>query len=162
MGRVVAKCCICKKEAPKESRITIGGKNYCISCGQNKQKESEEYKRLVGMICYYYRIPAPSGYMVKQLKNFKEVNNYTYSGMEYTLWYCREILNKEFDIKYGLAIIGYEYHNAEQYFLQQCNIENSIKNYEEKVKIIKVKHFKKTKNNNFLINIEDLIGGDDN
>ena len=96
--------------------------------------------------------------ILKQLKEYKEKFDYTYGGMSYCLWYITEILNKKLDVKYGVAIIKFEYENAKDYFNKQQSIRNSLNKplNNEVTKKVQIK-VKKT-NNNFLINLDKLGG----
>lgn len=102
--------------------------------------------------------------MLKQVKQYKDEFKYTYDGMTYTLWYCKAVLNKSFISKYGIAIIKFEYENAEQYFLQQQKIKNSVIDISNRVEptVIKYKS-NEHKQSNFLLDLDQLVkDGDGN
>ena len=81
--------------------------------------------------------------------------------MGYTLWYAKEILSKKFIVKYGVALIKYEYENAEQYYAQQTKIEQSADDIEPvKIKVVKHKNHV-NKSANLLFDIDDVIKGGD-
>ena len=151
-------CKGCNEKYPSDEMKVYSGKKYCQSCYNKKIQEQEEYKSLIETIKSYYDVDIPNGYLLKQIKTYKEEFNYTYAGMNYTLFYCKEIKNLKFDVKYGLGIVKYEYENAKQYFLHQQKIANSVKNmkHEEKIKRVKV-NIKKQQNKSFLLNIDELI-----
>jgi predicted adenine nucleotide alpha hydrolase (AANH) superfamily ATPase len=105
-----------------------------------------------------FNIERPTGLMLKQIKEYKTELDYNYAAMTYTLWYIKEITNKQFEEKYGIALIKYTYEEARRYFEQQQDIKNSIDNSEIKTKIIK-NNRKVTKSFNPLINLENIIKG---
>jgi hypothetical protein len=160
-----SKCKGCETLLEKEEKYIYSGKTYCKNCYDKLQKERENYNQLLETIMNYFEIQVIDGLMYKQIKEYKEQFNYNYTGMTYTLWYCKEILNKKFDRKYGIALVKYEYNNAKDYFIKQQQIQNSVMKIKEpvtrKVKINLEKVFKKN-SRNYLIDLENLIGGADN
>lgn len=157
--RGFSECKGCGITVLTEECIVSSGKKYCESCGKIKVQEAEDYKDLIKTICEYFEINAPSGLMTKHIKDYKAQYEYSYSGMNYTLWYCKEIKGIHFDIKYGLAILKYEYKNAEDYFLQQQKIQESVQingKIEEKVREVKIKS-KKQERKSSLIDLDKLI-----
>lgn len=88
--------------------------------------------------------------------------------MTYTLWYCKEILGKSFDIKYGIYIIEDYYNEARDFYIQQEKQKeqaDKISKLDIKTKIVNRKsvNMNKTKSSTSLINLGDLIeGGDSN
>lgn len=159
MAKGISTCKSCGKKIPTTEVMECSGKRYCIDCYNIKKQEGQEYKDLIKTICDYFEIEIPTGLIMKHVKEFKEQYNYTNGGMLYTLWYCKEVLNKQFDPKYGLAIIKYEYKNAENYYLQQLKIQESVQasaSLEEKVREVKIKS-KKNKRIPLLFNLDELI-----
>lgn len=120
-------CKSCGAKISKEEKLIISSKPYCKECGEKLQKESEEYKKLVEIICEYYQIQCCTGLMFKQIKEYKTQFEYTYNGMIYTLWYIKEIEKKSFsEIKFGVAYIKYYYEKAKDYYEQQSKISQSV------------------------------------
>lgn len=162
MGRK-AKCKECGIELEKENRYKYSNGYLCKICYDKKILEKVQRNTLIDTIMNYFNLKNIDGLILKQIKDYKKTYNYTYDGMTYTLWYCKEILKKDFNIKYGIAIIKYEYRNAENYFINQQNISNSLKKIKEpKVNNIKInlsKVFKKD-NNNFLIDLDKIAQED--
>ena len=123
------KCPVCESYNNKEVTIYYQNRYYCKICYENKTKESEDYKNLIKFICEIYEIDAPTGFMVTQIKNFKEQFNYTYKGMELTLDFFYNVkTNNTPEIEKGLGIIPYIYKEAKQFFIEKRNI---IKNLED-------------------------------
>ena len=127
-----------------------------MDCYNKKVEEHESYNQLLKTICEYFKIEIVTGLMLKQIKQYKTEFNYTYNGMIYTLWYVKEILNKNFITQYGVVLIKYEYENAENYYLQQSKIQESVEVGEEKIKYITIKKQPK-QITNFLIDIDKMI-----
>lgn len=154
----LSKCKDCGKELVKEDKYKYSNKTYCRGCYDKHIYENQMYNQLISNICKYFDIDKPTGLILKQIKEYKDKFDYTYSGIEYSLWYITQILNKSLELKYGIALVKYEYENAKEYFTKQQNIKKSIENNEIKikdvVKTIKIK--KKNKFKNFSINIDNL------
>lgn len=138
-----------------EQRYPYSNKSYCKKCYDFKVKEREQYNVLIKTICECFNIEKPTGLILKQIKDYKDKFNYIYSGMTYCLWYLKEILNSSFDVKYGIAIIKYQYENAKHYFESQQKINESVSHFEIKEVVKKVK-LSRNKPKQFIINLDDL------
>lgn len=161
-------CKGCGKKLQPNEKLIHSGKSYCDKCYEGVLRDAEEYKQLMKFICDNYEINKPTGLMLTQIKYLKNDLNYTYGGMAYTLWYCREILEKPLKVEYGVSLIKYYYEEAEKFYLQQEKISQQMikmKDVKLSTKVIKSnKIINKTKVNeskNSLINIENLIHGGD-
>lgn len=155
----LSKCKGCNKELDISERKILSNKTYCIECYDSKIREKENYDNLISWICNYFNNDRPNGLILKQIKEYKDTFQYTYGGIAYCLWYITSIKGVKLDIKYGIALVKFEYENSKNYFLQQQSISESVKNIEPPVKvtkIIKVKANRKS-NDKFLLNIDDLI-----
>lgn len=161
-------CKNCGVKMTKEEKMIYSNKSYCKECYDKLIYEKEEYKKLIDLICTYFKIEVPTGLIFKQIKDYKEQFGYNYAGMMYTLWFIKEIENKNFtEIKYGVALIKYNYEKAKAYFEQQSKIENSItEKPKEIIKTVTIKPIiNKNKKNEMLFNIESLFkreSGDNN
>ena len=86
--------------------------------------------------------------------------------MTYTLWYCKEILNKAFIKKYGVSLIKYNYDNAKNYYSQQEILKEQMDKLSDvkiKTKIAKSISVPSNKKSTSLINLDNLIkGGESN
>lgn len=89
-------CKSCGKKLQPEEKYTHASKTYCKKCHEKIERESIEYKQLIEFICNNYKLDKPTGYILKQIKEFKTEYEYSYAAMTYTLWYCKEVLNKSF------------------------------------------------------------------
>lgn len=163
MGRL-STCKNCNKKLQSEERYIHNSKTYCKECYQKNLRDSEEYKKLIEFICTYYEIKQPTGFMLKQIKDMKTEFNWTYSAMTYTLWYCKEILGKQLVEKYGVALIKHFYEEASNYYSQQEKIKEQIKqlnDVEVKTRIVKKHQNTPNKTNSLLINLDNLLKGDE-
>ena len=150
-------CKGCDKQLLPEEKYTYSNKAYCLVCYTKKFEEHESYTLLLKTICDYFNLDSCTGLMLKQIKQYKDEFTYSYDGMSYTLWYCKEILKKQFIEKYGIALLKYEYENAKKYFEQQSVIQQSTINQSEIIvkKVIKTNHTKHM--TNYLIDIDAVI-----
>lgn len=156
-------CKGCGKKLQPEEKHTHSSKTYCVDCFKKIERESTEYKQLIEFICENYGLERPTGFMLKQIKELKNEFNYSYASMTYTLWYCKEILNKGFIEKYGIALVKHYYEEAKDYYSQQERMKeqmDKIANVDVKTKVVK----KRTQQNNTnqsssLINLGNLLEG---
>lgn len=84
--------------------------------------------------------------------------------MTYTLWYCKEVLNKSFIEKYGISLIKYYYNEAKNYYSQQEKLKeqiNKLSDIKIKTKIVKKTSINSKKKSTSLIDLEDLLKGGD-
>ena len=156
IGRL-STCKNCGKSLTSEEKYVCSNKSYCIDCYNIKLAEKADYDNLIKMICEYFEIEVPTGMILKQIKNYKSEFGYTDSGIGYTLWYIKNILNGKFIVKYGIYQVKNEYHNAEQYFLSQQKISESAVEYKEISKTVKFQSKSKSKEKSFLIDINSLL-----
>lgn len=128
-------CKNCGKKLQSEEKHIHASKTYCEECYQKILRESDEYKQLIEFICVNYEIERPTGFMFKQIKDMKTDFGWSYAAMTYTLWYCKEILGKQLNEKYGVALVKHFYEEASDYYTQQEQIRNQM----EKLKDVEIK-----------------------
>lgn len=159
-----SKCKGCSIEITKEEKYIISGKGYCKTCHDEIQHEKENYKLLISTICEYFGIDKPTGLIIKQVKQYKDEFDFSNAGIGYTLWYLKEIKNKSFELKYGIALVKYHYEEAKQYFDQQQKISDSVITEKPEVKTREVKlninKVYKKNVNNYTIDLNELVGGE--
>jgi len=154
-------CKGCERKLKPEEKHIHNSKTYCNECYKKILRESTEYKQLIDFICTNYKIDKPTGFILKQIKELKEKFNYTYGGMTYTLWYCKEIKRKELLVKYGVSLIQYYYDEAANYYIQQEESKKQmekLKDVKLKTKIVKINN-QQEKNKIPLLDLNDLLGG---
>lgn len=157
MARLI-KCRGCDDKFEKEILKIISNKNYCPRCYKAILTEREHREELYSTIKEFYNIEFPTGWMLKQIKEFTEIRGYKLKGITLTLIYCKEQLNLRFDSKYGLAIIPNYYNSAKNYWLEKQKRalnHKDVKIQTEKIIIPKMSFENKYKKNK-LIDLEAL------
>lgn len=56
-----------------------------------------------------FHLDIPNGLIMKQIREYVDKYKYTYTGIQYCLWYMTSVKNKKMDIKYGIALVKFEY-----------------------------------------------------
>lgn len=126
MARKV-KCPECGTFNDKENTICHNSKYYCKVCYDNKMIEVQDYKNLIAYICELYQIDVPTGWMLKQIKDFKEQFKYTYRGIKTTLHYFYELQDgHDVDDSMGIGIVPFVYDEAKKYYIDKKAVKDSI------------------------------------
>lgn len=141
----LVKCFYCGKtfDAAQEPYTKPRANRYAhAACDQqanaNKTQEEKDYEALVEYIKQLFGTPNPRVW--KQLKEFKDVYNYTYSGMLKTLIWWFEIKHADIEkANGGIGIIPYVYDQALQYYYalylaQIANEDKDIEHYQVRVR----------------------------
>ena len=149
-------CKLCGTKLKKEEKYTFNNKTYCKNCYDKLIEESNQYKKLISSICSYFNINKPTGLILKQIKDYKNNFDFEYNWIMYCLWYITYICNKTLDIKFGIAMVKYEYENAKKYYYKQEQIKNSVINKKSKEIVKKVKITKNSNNAKILINLDEV------
>lgn len=163
MEKVVS-CKSCGKKLQPEDKFIHSSKTYCKDCYDKVVQEANDYKQLMEFICTNYEIESPTGLILKQIKDMKTNFGWSYAAMTYTLWYCKEIVEKPLIEKYGVYLIKNYYNEAKAYYLQQEKLKEQLeelKDIEIKTKVVKkvTKEDNSNKSNSSLIDLESLIRG---
>lgn len=151
MARKV-KCPECGTYNDKENTVYHNSKYYCKICFENKQKEAQDYKNLVAYICELYQIEAPTGWMLKQIKDYKEQFNFTYRGIKTTLHYFYEIQEgNSVEDSMGIGIVPFVYDEAKRFYIEKKAVKDSLKDCDleeigNRKKTIHINLEQKTKN----------------
>lgn len=157
----LALCKNCGEKLQPENKYMHASKSYCKKCYDKIIRDADEYKKLIEYICDNYQIEKPTGFIVKQIKDMKVEHGWTYAAMTYTLWYCKEILGKQFIVKYGVALIKHYYEEAEDYYTQQEKVKvqmEKMANVELTTKVVKQKIVKQNScNRGTLIDLGNLF-----
>lgn len=167
MARSV-KCKCCGKTLLPEERHKYENHYYCVECYPQVERNAKEYKQLMDYIFEIFHLEKANGLILSQIKRFRKDRKYPYAAMTYTLWYCKEILGKSFDEKYGIYMIEDYYNDACDFYLQQEKQKeraDKVSKADVKTKIVNKKsvNMNRTKSSTSLINLGDLIeGGDSN
>lgn len=128
--------------------VQIGKRYAHESCHQTeeeqKTKAEKDKEALEQYINFLLGTETLSIKVRKQLKDFREINHYTDSGMLKTLQYMYEIKhNNPEKMNGGIGIIGYTYNDAQNYYYKiwlanQKNENNDVSIYKPVVKEIRI------------------------
>jgi hypothetical protein len=129
MARLV-KCPYCENQLSKEESVEHKKKYYHSHCFEAWQKEKEHRQELIKYICELFGIVAPTGMMLKQIKDFQEDYKYKLKGMELALRYFHETLGNRVQSGSGIGIIPFVYEDAKNHYIKQQKIAESIQNIE--------------------------------
>ncbi|TWJ43133.1 hypothetical protein CHCC20441_3884 [Bacillus licheniformis] len=119
--------------------------------------EAEHRKELIKYICELYKIDAPTGMMLKQIKEFQEEYKYKLKGIKLTLRYFHETLGNPVREGDGLGIVPFIYEEAKADYLQKKAIEESVeeaKKHKQKESIVIIK--KQNRKNIKIVDISTL------
>ena len=107
---------------------------------QKKSKEEQDKIDLDNYIMQLFKIDYVDARIRKQIKQYREEYNYTYSGIRKALIYFYEVKGNPIEkANGGIGIVPYVYQNAYNYYLalwqaQQKNQDKVLTNYVPKVK----------------------------
>lgn len=115
-------------------KLTTSGKNYCPECIKKVKKEREDRANLYETIRVRFEMDAPSGFMMKQIKEYLE-RGYTLEGIRLTIEHVVKN-EKNFQLKGTLGFVPYFYEKAKaEYIKNKRQVENVKKFNREKVQI---------------------------
>lgn len=125
-------------------------------------KDDEERLELINVISSVYDIPYPTGFMLRQMKQFREDRNYSYGDQAKAILYSKNILNKVMKSNYGLGLIPYVIEDAKKYYADQERRMDDMegKEFQHASNVIKkldVKFDKDAKRKEKLFNMEDIL-----
>lgn len=120
------KCPECGTFNEKEEAIFHSGKYYCKICYENKKQSTEDYKNLIEYICTLFEIDAPNGWMLKQIKDFKDQFGYTYKGIKSTLYYFFDIQGNSINDCAGIGIVPFIYDEAKKFYIDKKSIKDNM------------------------------------
>lgn len=153
----------CNNKYPKDELVKIGQKNFCKPCAEKKEKENKDRETLYKTIQTVYKIPFPSGQMLKQIKTFTEERNYTLEGLTKTICYFVKVKKQQPVYNAGLAFIPFHYDNAIKYYSDLEERRKNSQNINIAVKTISIKP-RQYNNNEYLskklIKMEDILHDD--
>ncbi len=94
---------------------------------------------LFDYICEIFNIKQPTGFIFKQMKDFRgEGYNYTDIGMYYTLKYYYDILENKVIEGTGIGIIPYYYEKAKAHYKKVFDLEDAVNSFENKEQLVKI------------------------
>lgn len=130
------KCSVCGEyfDRDKIDFVLISPRKYVHkTCNYQKEKTKDEIdlEELESYIKKIYNNKNINPIIRKQIKDFREEYNFTYSGIRKTLIYLYEINKKPIEQNTGIALVPYYYDKAMKYYY---NIYLTEKNNKEKLK----------------------------
>jgi len=136
------KCPHCEKMMDKESAVPHQKRYYHEACLKDKQKSIDDRKDLIAYICELYRIDAPTGMMLKQIKEYETDFKYKLKGIELALRYFYETSENRPREGDGIGIVPFVYEKAKKHYMLKKNVEKSVreaagKEIEQKVVTVK-------------------------
>lgn len=132
MARLV-KCPYCEKQLSKEDAHEYKKKYYHMECFEAWRRDIEHRKELIDYILDLYRLDAPTGMMLKQIKEFQEDFKYKLKGIELALRYFHETLGNSVQEGSGLGIVPYIYEDAKRHYMMKMKVEQSMNNFESNI-----------------------------
>ena len=142
-------CIYCKQkfDRDKEPFVQVSNLRYAHKhCAEQHQVQKSQmdrdYEELVNYIENLFGVGYVSAKVAKQIRDFREMYNYTFSGMLGTLVYWYEIKKAPLDkANGGIGIVPYVYDQAKEYY-SKLNVANSqnatISNYRFKIREIEI------------------------
>lgn len=153
-------CKVCNNKFPKSQLTKFKSKNMCPECYKREEKLSQEKDDLCETIKQLYGLPYVMPGHLKQINQFKEQYNFSYTGMKLTLLYCKNVLNLEFSTSRGLGIIPYKYDEAKKDYLRKHQLSKQTKNANVVQTVKKIVTTVKTENTYLkskMIDLENMI-----
>lgn len=137
MAQNLITCQYCKEKLVKNEAKKRGTRSYyheeCLTKKEEqekqKKKEADDYKELIEYICTLYGIEAPTGMILKQIKEYKENLDFKYSGMLLSLKYFFEMNDGAVIEDAGVGIIPYIYEDAKKHYIMKKEVEKSLNDY---------------------------------
>ena len=148
MAHIVT-CVYCKQKFDRDKFpfIQVSQRRYAhqecsLSEDQKKNKEEQDRIDLENYILQLFKVDYIDVKIRKQIKQYREEYNYTYSGIRKALVYFYEVKGNSIEkANGGIGIVPYVYQQAYNYYLaiwqaQQKNQDKVLVNYVPKVKEI--------------------------
>lgn len=129
MGRQVI-CPYCKEKLDKDEAHPYKKRYYHEKCFNEWQAHSQHRKDLIAYICELHNLDAPTGMILKQIKEFENDYGYKLKGMELALRYFYETLGNPVREGDGIGIIPYVYEEAKKYYILRMKAQESAEENE--------------------------------
>lgn len=146
MAHIVT-CVYCKQRFDRDKFpfIQVSARRYAhqecsLTEEQKKSKEEQDKEALEQYIMQLFKTDYIDARVRKQIKQFREEYNYTYSGIRKALVYFFEVKGNSIEkANGGIGIVPYVYQNAYNYYLalwqaQQKNQDKVLTNYIPQIK----------------------------
>ena len=150
MAHIVT-CIYCKQKFDRDKfpYIQVSSRRYAhqecsLSEDQKKNKEEQDKIDLENYILKLFKVDYVDARIKKQIKQYREEYNYTYSGIHKALIYFYEIKGNSIEkANGGIGIVPYVYQHAYNYYLalwqaKQKNQDKVLVDYVPKVKEVTI------------------------
>jgi hypothetical protein len=124
------KCPYCQKSHDKETAVEYKKRYYHEECFETWRQDVENRKELIDYICQLYNLEAPTGMMLKQIKDFQEDFGYKLKGIELALRYFHITLGNPVKENTSIGIVPYVYEEAKRHYIMKMNVKQSLENTE--------------------------------
>lgn len=152
MAKHMVKCLYCSQQfdTNAEEYIQVNKKRYAHKkCAEdyeaNKTQEQKDKEALEEYILQLFQVEFIHPRVAKQIKEYIEKYNYTYTGIHKALKYFYEIKNNDISkANQGIGIVPYVYKQSFDYYYalwlaQEKNKDKEIQGYKPEVIEIKIK-----------------------
>lgn len=121
------KCPHCEQQLDRnvEPFIEHSSRFYHQECFSVRHADIQVRNNLIDYICKLQNLKQPSGYILKQIKNFEDDYGYTTQGMLTTLRFVHEVEGLPVMQGAGIGIIEYFYEKAVSYYTNLYNIKQN-------------------------------------
>lgn len=154
------KCPICQQQLDRNTEpfIEKSGRFLHEACNQQQLTRTQPRRDLIEYICELQNIKAPTGYILKQIKDFEENHGFTIQGIHMTLKYFHEIEKNEVVEGTGIGIVEYVYKNARDHYSKMAQITGKASEFPfDKNESTIYSRPRKTENRKKYIDIEELL-----
>ncbi len=140
-------CPYCKDRVAKEDSVQEGRRYFHPECHEKKLEEekeqrrhAEDYRSLIDYVCNLYGLDAPTGMILKQVKDFQVDYGYKLRGIQLALQYFHETLNNPVIEGNGIGIVVYVYEEAKRHYVQKMKVQQTLNECEGE--LVTIKHIK--------------------
>lgn len=150
-------CTGCKQKFDKEELTYINTKKkLCKNCLVHSRRDSQEYRELIEFLCIGFNIKAPTGKLLSQIKEFKDLG-YSYRDIHLTVYYIYVIEKRRVE-ETSIGLMPFYYEKAMKHFEMIENARRTADGHVAEVKVIEVpiKRNKPCLKNTRLINISEI------
>lgn len=110
----------------KDKAKKISGRWVCEDCQEVRNRTEADRQELYALVADLFFIEFPTGGMMRQIKNMREENGYTYKGMTLSLEYWIDTLGNTMQNAKGVGIIPYIYEDAKQFYIEKMNVARQV------------------------------------
>lgn len=159
------KCPECEYQVDKETQrwVKHSAKTYHEVCFQKFEMRKQHRNDLHNYICELYGVSVPNPLILRQIKEYQEVNKFTLKGIELALRYFHDIqgnsiLDNKDDKIQGIGIVTWIYEEAKSHYIKMANITKkaSESNFESKEEIVYIKQSPRKRKKDY-VDIEGIL-----